>query len=71
MTVYEIMALLTPQERKHVSPENVAAVLRVLHEASAESVCGNCAGTGRMVRDPDIGTDQECFACDGTGRFKD
>ena len=20
-----------------------------------------------MVRDPDIGTDQECFVCDGTG----
>ena len=32
-----------------------------------QPVCGHCFGTGRMVRDPDIGTDQECFACDGTG----
>jgi hypothetical protein len=23
-----------------------------------------------MVRDPDIGTDQECFACDGTGKVE-
>ncbi len=29
--------------------------------------CGNCNGSGRMVRDPDIGTDQECFVCDGAG----
>jgi hypothetical protein len=29
--------------------------------------CGHCNGSGRMVRDPDIGTDQECFVCDGAG----
>jgi hypothetical protein len=29
--------------------------------------CGHCNGSGRMVRDPDIGTDQECFVCDGSG----
>jgi hypothetical protein len=29
--------------------------------------CGYCDGTGRMVRDPDIGTDQECFVCEGSG----
>jgi hypothetical protein len=35
---------------------------------SAEPVaCGACNGSGCMVRDPDIGTDQECFVCDGTG----
>lgn len=33
-----------------------------------QAECGGCHGTGRMVRDPDIGTDQECFACDGTGK---
>lgn len=27
--------------------------------------CPHCNGTGRMVWDPDIGTDQECFVCDG------
>lgn len=30
-------------------------------------VCGCCDGSGRMVWDADIGTDQECFSCDGTG----
>jgi len=29
--------------------------------------CGSCNGSGRMVRDPDIGTDQECFVCNGSG----
>jgi len=29
--------------------------------------CGHCNGSGRMVRYPDIGTDQECFVCDGSG----
>lgn len=29
--------------------------------------CGICDGTGRTVRDPDIGTDQECCGCNGTG----
>lgn len=30
--------------------------------------CGICNGTGFVVRDPDIGTDQECFGCDGSGK---
>ena len=34
---------------------------------SAPAVCGGCGGTGRMVRDPDIGTDQDCFVCEGGG----
>jgi len=33
----------------------------------AQEQCNACLGTGRMVRDPDIGTDQECFVCDGSG----
>lgn len=32
--------------------------------------CGVCNGTGFVVRDPDIGTDQECFGCDGSGKEK-
>jgi DnaJ-class molecular chaperone len=28
--------------------------------------CSYCNGTGWVVRDPDIGPDQECFVCDGT-----
>jgi hypothetical protein len=29
--------------------------------------CGGCGGSGWVIRDPDIGTDQECFVCDGRG----
>lgn len=29
--------------------------------------CGACHGSGWVTRDADIGTDQECFVCDGTG----
>ena len=29
--------------------------------------CGACNGSGWVVRDPGIGTDQECFVCDGSG----
>ena len=32
-----------------------------------QELCGGCGGSGRVPRDPDIGTDQECFVCDGTG----
>lgn len=32
-----------------------------------EETCGACNGSRRMPRDPDIGTDQECFVCDGSG----
>lgn len=35
-----------------------------------EVKCGLCDGTGRMVRDADIGTDQECFVCGGSGEVK-
>jgi len=37
------------------------------NNAPAQEQCNACLGTGRMVRDPDIGTDQECFVCDGSG----
>ena len=29
--------------------------------------CGGCGGSGWVPRDPDIGTDQECFDCNGSG----
>ncbi len=29
--------------------------------------CGGCGGSGWVPRDPDIGTDQECFVCNGSG----
>lgn len=36
-------------------------------EKAEPVACNHCLGTGQMVRDPDIGTDQECFVCDGSG----
>jgi len=53
------------QERKRMNKQGMA-------ESSEEKKeCGNCNGSGRMVWDADIGTDQECFACDGTGYDED
>jgi hypothetical protein len=53
------------QERKRMNKQDMA-------ESSEEKKeCGNCYGSGRMVWDADIGTDQECFACDGTGYDED
>ena len=61
------------------SPEALErfAALVAAHEREAQPVqepvdqCRNCNGSGYMVRDPDIGTDQECFVCDGSGIFSD
>lgn len=33
--------------------------------------CGACLGSGWVPRDADIGTEQECFSCDGTGKSED
>lgn len=33
----------------------------------SDEQCCACDGSVRMVRDPDIGTDQECFVCGGSG----
>jgi len=46
----------------------ITAIKQALAAPVQEPVwCGHCNGSGRMVRDPDIGTDQECFVCDGAG----
>lgn len=39
--------------------------------APQQVTCGRCNGSGWVVRDPDIGTDQECFVCDGSGVVED
>ena len=39
----------------------------LLSKLGATAVCGCCHGFGWVVRDPDIGTDQECFVCEGSG----
>jgi hypothetical protein len=36
-------------------------------EQQAGEPCNACQGSGWVTRDPDIGTDQECCVCDGTG----
>lgn len=36
-------------------------------ESCASVECGACHGSGWVVRDADIGTDQECFSCGGSG----
>ena len=36
-----------------------------------EGKCGACHGTGWVSRDADIGTEQECFSCDGRGKSDD
>ena len=38
-------------------------------ELAGDSKCACCCGTGWVVRDPDIGTDQECFVCEGRGTW--
>lgn len=38
---------------------------------TAKSECQCCYGSGRVIRDPDIGTDQECFVCEGLGIILD
>jgi hypothetical protein len=35
----------------------------------AKELCGGCKGSGWVSRDPDIGTDQECFVCGGSGVY--
>lgn len=47
-----------------------AEAIRALRQQAPQepASCGGCNGSGWMVRDPDIGTDQECFACNGTGK---
>ena len=44
-----------------------AALDGLLYKHVESATCYCCCGTGRIVRDPDIGTDQECFYCNGEG----
>ncbi|GDY37279.1 hypothetical protein [Acidovorax sp. NB1] len=70
----EIVALLGDPKYSTIGAvrEAVARWGQPMAVAGGELVaCGNCGGSGRMVRDPDIGTDQECFACEGSGSYSD
>ena len=49
---------------------NCVAPVTAIKEALAQDEqepCGGCGGSGWVPRDPDIGTDQECFDCNGSG----
>ena len=50
----------------------IAASKEALAQPAQEPVsCNSCKGSGWVVRDPDIGTDQECFVCQGSGMRED
>jgi hypothetical protein len=51
--------------------ETFTAIKAALEVKDEPVTCGACNGSGHMVRDPDIGTDQECFVCEGSGVFED
>jgi hypothetical protein len=55
-------------EAKKVLPAIEAALAQPAPEPVA---CNSCKGSGWVVRDPDIGTDQECFVCQGSGVLED
>jgi DnaJ-class molecular chaperone len=62
----------TDEWRPRGLKEEAITAIKAALEAKDEPVaCGACNGSGRMVRDPDIGTDQECFVCEGSGVFED
>lgn len=61
--IFDKAQLLWPKELLAANTQATPA-----HTEPVKHECGCCSGTGRMVRDPDIGTDQECFVCDGSGK---
>jgi hypothetical protein len=62
-----------PQEIWDKNNDAISAGRQAIAEMEKQEpvACGHCNGSGRMMRDPDIGTDQECFVCEGSGVFKD
>lgn len=81
VTLCEIDGVPLPEEFVEWMAEKLTMAANRAWDDAAPSVadtagasgqtCGNCNGTGWMVRDPDIGTDQECFVCEGSGKFED
>lgn len=47
--------------------KDVAYSIGVEGTQTIKEDCVVCFGTGRVPWDPDIGTDQECFVCEGSG----
>ena len=61
---YLMKASFSSSGDKFSATECLAEIER---ELAGDSKCPHCCGSGWMVRDPDIGTDQECFVCEGKG----
>jgi hypothetical protein len=64
-------ALETSMYPQQKQLQAITAIKAALEEKDEPVACGACNGSGRMVRDPDIGTDQECFVCEGALEAKD
>ena len=52
---------------KIVDPAITALRKLMAEQPAQQKPCGGCYGSGWITRDPDIGTDQECFVCGGSG----
>ena len=52
---------------EHFVNQAITAIKEALAQPEQEP-CDGCRGSGWIPRDPDIGTDQECFVCEGTGK---
>jgi hypothetical protein len=50
--------------------EDCKHLKQALAEPAQQEPCGGCGGSGWVTRDPDIGTDQECFVCEGKGTIE-
>jgi hypothetical protein len=59
------------EKMRRIADKAINTVKAALKAKNEPVVCRACNGSGRMVRDPDIGTDQECFVCEGSGVFED
>lgn len=60
---------LRDSQVRGIAHNAITALRKALAEQpeQQDEECPYCLGSRRMPRDPDIGTDQECFVCDGTG----
>jgi hypothetical protein len=54
------------KEQLNTQHKAIAAIYEALAQPEP---CGGCKGSGWVTRDPDIGTDQECFVCGGSGAY--
>ncbi len=73
----ELMRALDYADRKGFMPDAIKEEWDAFNWKPEQPVqqepvaCAHCNGSGRMVRDPDIGTDQECFVCEGSGFYEE